>query len=194
MVVDNSSAFRRDPRCPFGRGRGQRPCHQHPSRNHFQSQLHDHGPHGGGRSASSGGRSGEDGRYLVPIRFGIGTAGHRRAFPPDGSARSGPSMPWQTAAGSTRAAISMHGRSVGMSCRFAGSESEQGYTDEEWKLVNESRKILEIPDLEVEPTCVQGAGDGRPWHRRHALFRAACRSVRGSSLCSSDAPGRRVVA
>ena len=38
---------------------------------------------------------------------------------------------------------------------FAGVETDQGYTDEEWKLVNESRKILEIPDLEVEPTCVR---------------------------------------
>jgi aspartate-semialdehyde dehydrogenase len=38
---------------------------------------------------------------------------------------------------------------------FAGSEAEQGYTDEEWKLVNESRKILDIPDLAVEPTCVR---------------------------------------
>jgi aspartate-semialdehyde dehydrogenase len=38
---------------------------------------------------------------------------------------------------------------------WAGSETEQRYTDEEWKLVNESRKILEVPDLEVEPTCVR---------------------------------------
>ena len=38
---------------------------------------------------------------------------------------------------------------------FAGAETEQGYTDEEWKLVNESRKILEIPELEMEPTCVR---------------------------------------
>jgi aspartate-semialdehyde dehydrogenase len=38
---------------------------------------------------------------------------------------------------------------------FAGAETEQGYTDEEWKLVYESRKILEIPELEVEPTCVR---------------------------------------
>ncbi len=38
---------------------------------------------------------------------------------------------------------------------FAGNEAEQGYTDEEWKLVNESRKILEIPGLLVEPTCVR---------------------------------------
>ncbi len=38
---------------------------------------------------------------------------------------------------------------------YAGSETEQGYTDEEWKLVNESRKILGIPELPVEPTCVR---------------------------------------
>ena len=38
---------------------------------------------------------------------------------------------------------------------FAGSEVEGGYTDEEMKLVNESRKILDLPDLAVEPTCVR---------------------------------------
>jgi aspartate-semialdehyde dehydrogenase len=38
---------------------------------------------------------------------------------------------------------------------FAGAEKEQGYTDEEWKLVNETRKILEAPGILVEPTCVR---------------------------------------
>jgi len=38
---------------------------------------------------------------------------------------------------------------------FAGNEVEGGYTDEEMKLQNESRKILDIPDLLVEPTCVR---------------------------------------
>jgi aspartate-semialdehyde dehydrogenase len=38
---------------------------------------------------------------------------------------------------------------------FAGNEVEGGYTDEEMKLVNESRKILDIPGLAVEPTCVR---------------------------------------
>ena len=36
-----------------------------------------------------------------------------------------------------------------------GSEHDNGYTDEELKLVNESRKILGIPDLKVAPTCVR---------------------------------------
>jgi aspartate-semialdehyde dehydrogenase len=38
---------------------------------------------------------------------------------------------------------------------MAGSLTDQGYTDEEWKLVNETRKILDAPDIAVEPTCVR---------------------------------------
>lgn len=38
---------------------------------------------------------------------------------------------------------------------LAGNVVEDGYTDEEMKLVNESRKILEMPELLVEPTCVR---------------------------------------
>lgn len=37
----------------------------------------------------------------------------------------------------------------------AGNMVEAGYTDEEMKLVNESRKILGAPELLVEPTCVR---------------------------------------
>ncbi len=36
-----------------------------------------------------------------------------------------------------------------------GNFTEQRYTDEEWKLVNESRKILGLPALRVSPTCVR---------------------------------------
>ena len=39
---------------------------------------------------------------------------------------------------------------------FAGrSQGDDGYTDEELKLVNESRKILGLPDLRVSATCVR---------------------------------------
>ncbi len=37
----------------------------------------------------------------------------------------------------------------------AGSFTDGGYTDEEWKLVHETRKILGAPDILVEPTCVR---------------------------------------
>ncbi|MDP8928993.1 MAG: aspartate-semialdehyde dehydrogenase [Actinomycetota bacterium] len=36
-----------------------------------------------------------------------------------------------------------------------GRFTDDRYTDEEWKLVHESRKILELPDLQVSPTCVR---------------------------------------
>lgn len=36
-----------------------------------------------------------------------------------------------------------------------GSFTDQRYTDEEWKLVHESRKILKQPALRVSPTCVR---------------------------------------
>jgi aspartate-semialdehyde dehydrogenase len=36
-----------------------------------------------------------------------------------------------------------------------GSFTDERYTDEEWKLVHESRKILSLPALRVSPTCVR---------------------------------------
>jgi len=38
---------------------------------------------------------------------------------------------------------------------LAGSITEADHTDEEWKLVYESRKILALPELSVEPACVR---------------------------------------
>ena len=38
---------------------------------------------------------------------------------------------------------------------LAGTLTDEGYTDEEWKLVNETRKILDAPDVRVEPACVR---------------------------------------
>ena len=38
---------------------------------------------------------------------------------------------------------------------WLGSQAQDGYSDEEMKLRNESRKILDLPDLTVAPTCVR---------------------------------------
>jgi aspartate-semialdehyde dehydrogenase len=38
---------------------------------------------------------------------------------------------------------------------WLGKDTGNGYSDEEMKLINESRKILDIPALEVAPTCVR---------------------------------------
>ncbi|MEX2654909.1 MAG: aspartate-semialdehyde dehydrogenase [Acidimicrobiia bacterium] len=51
---------------------------------------------------------------------------------------------------------SLYQRPIGFNVLpYAGTEKEQGYTDEEWKLVNETRKILGAPGVAVEPTCVR---------------------------------------
>ena len=38
---------------------------------------------------------------------------------------------------------------------LAGPMSDAGYTEEEWKLVHETRKILDRDDIKIEPTCVR---------------------------------------
>lgn len=38
---------------------------------------------------------------------------------------------------------------------LAGGMGDSGYTDEEWKLVNETRKVLDRDDIRVEPMCVR---------------------------------------
>jgi aspartate-semialdehyde dehydrogenase len=38
---------------------------------------------------------------------------------------------------------------------WLGTEKQDGYTDEEMKMLTESRKILGLPDLKVSPTCVR---------------------------------------
>jgi aspartate-semialdehyde dehydrogenase len=51
---------------------------------------------------------------------------------------------------------SVHARTLAFNVvRWLGSEAEAGYSDEEMKLRNESRRILDLPQLEVAPTCVR---------------------------------------
>lgn len=60
------------------------------------------------------------------------------------------------AGGWTDPAEDLYQRPIGFNVlAFAGNAAAQGYTDEEWKLVNETRKILEAPHIAVEPTCVR---------------------------------------
>ena len=58
--------------------------------------------------------------------------------------------------GWTDPASDLYSRPIGFNVlAHAGSFTELGYTDEEWKLVNETRKILDAPDIKVEPFCVR---------------------------------------
>ena len=55
-----------------------------------------------------------------------------------------------------KATPSVHARTLALNVvPLLGTLDEEGYSDEERKLVNESRKILALPELRVSPTCVR---------------------------------------
>src|SRR3954453_19292240 len=60
------------------------------------------------------------------------------------------------AAGARKVAHSVHENTLAFNVvPLLGTLDDEGYTDEEMKLQNESRKILDIPQLAVTPTCVR---------------------------------------
>ncbi len=120
-----------------------------------QSELHHDGPDDGGRAPTPGCRSALDDRHLLSVGFGVRA---RRPWTnwPGRSEKLGADLEalvnggWQDPGGE------VYPRPIAWNViPFAGSLQSEGYTDEEWKFVNESRKILDIPDLKVEPTCVR---------------------------------------
>ncbi len=74
----------------------------------------------------------------------------------------------------------------------AGSFTEARHTDEEWKLVRESRKILGIPELKVAPTCVRVPV--LVGHAIQARLTFASEVSRDAALAAMDGfPGMRLV-
>jgi aspartate-semialdehyde dehydrogenase len=73
-----------------------------------------------------------------------------------------------------------------------GSFTDERYTDEEWKLVNESRKILQLPALRVSPTCVRvPVAVGHGIAARLTFSQPASREIALDAL--QDAPGLEIV-
>ena len=74
---------------------------------------------------------------------------------------------------------------------YAGKYVDDGSfeTDEEQKLRNESRKILDIPDLQVSGTCVRVPVFTGPLAQHQRRVRPADQRRRGRSSCSAAAPG-----
>lgn len=69
-----------------------------------------------------------------------------------------------------------------------GNPSEGGYTDEELKLISETRKILSLPSLKVSPTCVRVPIWIGHSASIHAVFRDEP-SVEGALAALRTAPG-----
>ena len=75
-----------------------------------------------------------------------------------------------------------------------GTIGDGGYTDEEWKLVRESRKILDLPDLVVSPTCVRVpvmVGHSDPGPRRPRRATDGPRGPAGAGRAAGSGARRR---
>jgi len=154
VVVDNSSAFRMDPAVPLvvadvndGAIGGHGGIISNPNCTTMVLMMAAAPLHRAGglrrlvatsyQSVSGSGQSGMD---VLSAEIDL------LAGDPDALARGG----WVDPGGT------LYARPVGFNVLpHAGSFTEAGYTDEEWKLVNETRKILGDPAIEVEPTCVR---------------------------------------
>jgi aspartate-semialdehyde dehydrogenase len=73
-----------------------------------------------------------------------------------------------------------------------GKASANGYTEEEMKMVNESRKILGLPDLAVSATCVRVPVFYCHSEAAHLFFKNPITPERARNILR-DAPGVKVV-
>ena len=113
-------------------------------------------------------RAERDGRHELPGRRRRGPEGHRRAGRAGRRGRRGRRPARQRRRGRRaqgRALASTRTRSPSTSCRCSARSDDNGYTDEEMKLQNESRKILEHPGPRRDADLRARAGDGRPLDR-----------------------------
>ena len=83
-------------------------------------------------------------------------------------------------------------RSPSTSSRTSTRSRTDGYTGEEMKLVNETRKILELPDLSISPDHGAGARVHRALDRRQRGDRGAGRASRRRARAFAAFPGLRV--
>ena len=74
---------------------------------------------------------------------------------------------------------------------WAGSLKADGWSSEELKIRNESRKILGLPSLKVSATCVRVPVVTTHSVAVHATFSRPVSRERGAGTCCALAPGRR---
>ena len=185
VAVDNSGAFRMDPDVPLVVPEvNPDQVRNRPTRHHLQPQLHDADDDGRARCAARSLGSARAGRRVVP--GGLRRRSGRQSTGCTTSSRSSRRPLARSVAGDVRRAIA---NKLGEESPFpaplalnvvpwAGSMKDGGWSSEELKVRNESRKILGIPDLKVSATCVRVPG------RDHALARGA-RRLRGATSTST---------
>ena len=154
IVIDNSSAWRMDPEVPLVVPEvNAHALDDIPQEHRRQPQLHDHGGHAGAQAARPRGRAAHA-RSSAPTRRSRAAAWPARPSSTSRSARSATAprrWPCPARRSTSRRPTSSRPRSPTTSSRSPGRSSTTACdeTDEEQKLRNETRKILELPDLAV---------------------------------------------
>jgi aspartate-semialdehyde dehydrogenase len=142
-------------RGPPGRQRGQPGRAADPPEGHRrQPELHHDGADGRGEAAARRLRSDRGGGHELP---GAGQAGIRELLE-QSTELVGDEERLRSHGLEAEAAVETGAFSKAIAFNalpHCGSFTDERYTDEEWKLVNESRKILNLPALRVSPTCVR---------------------------------------
>ena len=159
IVVDEFVRLAHAPRGPPRRAGGQRRrTRPDTARHRRQSQLHDHGRHARAPPPGPGGRPPAPHRGHLPGCLGGGTRGGVRARAAgDQDGRLGGRARPSTARRCTSLPAKFPGPIAHNVLPLAGSllDDGSGETDEERKYVNESRKILGLPEHAVSCTCVR---------------------------------------
>ena len=191
VAIDNSGAFRMDPDVPLVVPEvNPAQVAQPPARHHRQPQLHDADDDGRARRAARRVGAARAGRRVVPGGVRRRAGRHRPAATT--SSRSSPAT--ATLGQARRRRTPGGGNKLGDESPFpaplalnvvplAGSLKDGGWSSEELKVRNESRKILGI----ARP---QGLGDLRPGTGRHHPLAGRARGLR-AARSTSTRPGRR---
>ena len=159
VVIDKSGAFRMDPEVPLVVPEVNPEAASEPAaRHHRRPQLHHPGGDRRARRAAPRLRPARADRRLLPgrLRAPARPASTRSTT---SSAKVGGQRNLGQRAGDVRAAVSDLGpfpAPLAMNVvPWAGSLRDEGWSSEELKIRNETRKILGLPDLRVSATCVR---------------------------------------
>ena len=194
IVIDNSSAWRMDPDVPARRAGGQRRRPgPHPQGHRGQPQLHDHGVHAGAGASARRGRPAAPGRRR-PTRPCPAPAWPASPSSTSRSGRSGTrprALTFDGAALRVPAQQGLRRPRSPSTCFLTPAASTGDETTRSIKFRNESRKILDIPDLAVSVTCVRV-----PVYTGHSLalndqFREPHRARAGPGAAAAGARGSR---
>ena len=160
VAVDNSGAFRMDPDVPLVVPEiNPEQARNRPEGHHRERQLHDARHDRRGRPAAPRVRSARARSRVLPGGFRCRQDRRRHAAQPDRTRCAGDSS-LGSRTGNVRQAV---GDDLGPFpaplalnvVPWAGSVRDGGWSSEELKMRNESRKILGLPDLKVSATCVR---------------------------------------